>query len=324
MKTTPSQYLLSIIVVSYNTARLTQTCLESVIANLQTSSFLKNQSEIIVVDNDSSDQSVKFLKKFQTTQKLPVKLILNQENLGFAVANNQAIGQAKGKYLFLLNSDTIVHDQALEKLVVGLESASASLGLLAASLVNGDGSYQPQGGDLPTLFSLLVQWLSLDDLPIFGQFLPCFQKRHQKNISQSLSNQPVLMGWVGGTAVLIKKQVFQQIGLLDEKIFMYGEDSELCLRAARAGWGRAILPSAQVTHFGFQSSSANNAKLGEVKSLFYIFDQYYPAWQKGFLRLILNLGCFLRMIIFKLQGKTKLAQFYQQLGSAIRKNQFSV
>lgn len=304
--------LLSVIIVSYNTKQLLLDTLNSVLINIKNSSLLNQSSEVLVVDNNSVDESVAASHQLLSTSGVAFEVIANQDNKGFASANNQALTKAQGTYILLLNSDTIVKPGALEQLVTtfeknpiqestaDLQSAGKSidrLGIVAAQLYNPDGSIQPQGGSFPTLFSLSSHMLMLDDIPVVGRFLPSTQhtgKRQSKIQGQHL----LTMDWVGGTAMMIRKETLQETGPLDQNIFMYGEDVELCLRAQAHHWDIAIDPQAQIEHFGSASSTSENALKGELKGYLYLWSKHKPLWQLPLVKLVLKAGCLLRVVVF--------------------------
>lgn len=307
---------LSIIVVSYNTAGLTCQTLDSVHLSLEKSPKLEQQTEVFVVDNNSSDNSVKELKKFEKI--FPnFTLIENKENKGFAGANNQAAKLATGDYLLLLNSDTIVQRKAFEELINVAEKKQ--LGIAASLLLNKDRTIQAQGGELPSLFTISNQMFFFDDLPIIGKFFPSTQYTGANFIGQTTDElikdkketfKPI--GWVGGTAMLINKNVWNKIGPLDEEIFMYGEDIELCLRAKEAGSKIGIVCDSQIIHLGSASSSNKNAILGEMKGYVYIWKKHMPSWQMPILKNILRLGSMLRIIIFSWILKNDRGKIYKE------------
>ncbi|MEN8253703.1 MAG: glycosyltransferase family 2 protein [Patescibacteria group bacterium] len=329
--------LLSIIIVSYNTADLTLQTINSCLNDIKKSKLLEGKAEIILIDNNSSDDSLEKVKRIKNKEK-NIFVIANKKNTGFAVANNQGIKKAKGKYVLLLNSDTIVQKNALEELVNAFEkfknnesTATLSsyhnkldkLGILSSTLLNKDASIQPQGGSFPNLFSIFNHMMFLDDIPILGKFLPSTQhtglrsnKIQTPNFKQySVSNIQYLKTkpWVAATAMLIKREVFDEIGFLDENIFMYGEDIEFCMRAANHHWDVAIHPKAQTTHLGCASSSSKNALIGELKGYIYIWSKHKPLWQLPILKNILRSGIYLRIFLFAtiLQDK-KRASIYRE------------
>ncbi|MBU0979054.1 MAG: glycosyltransferase family 2 protein [Patescibacteria group bacterium] len=329
------QILLSVVIVSYNTATLTKQCLLSVIKEVTNSHLLKHKTEIIVVDNASTDDSViaigSLISHPQTrvthnapSQPKKHKFIQNPTNLGFARANNQALAGARGEYFLLLNSDTLVKPGSLEKLVQNMNWAQSHsrIGLLAGNLLNKDGSVQHQGGALPNLWTLKTHMLLLTKLPILGRWLSSTQNQSAlyQNTLSSPHGQLHVQGWVGGAALLIPKEVYQKIGPLDENIFMYGEDTEYCLRAKRAGFLSAIDQSAPITHLGFASSSSSQALIGEMTGLLYIFKKHAPCWQLPLVYRLLIIGCYIRIALFGLIGLDKnKAQTYKRAISELKK-----
>lgn len=318
--------LLSICIVSYNTADLTLKTIKSVELDINQSTLLNNKTELIVVDNNSSDDSVELLKKIQRSSKLPITIIENNKNLGFAVANNQAIRKSAGSCVLLLNSDTYVQLGSLEKMVSTLtqtpDTSTATLssrkdtidhlGVLAATLINPDGTLQPQGGSTPTLFTLATHMFFWDDIPLVGRWLPSTQHTGLEVHWPSPATELKKMDWVAGTAMMIKKEVFDEVGDLDEKIFMYGEDVEFCLRATNHHWDVAINNQAYVTHLQTASSTKLNSIIGEMKGYHYIWSKHRPPWQLGFAKAIIKLGIVLRILVFGTIGKSKKSKMYQQ------------
>lgn len=316
---------LSIIIVSYNTQALTLQTIESVFTSLRESKKLLDATEVWVVDNNSSDGSQEAVTGL-TKKYSNLFLIKNKENLGFAGANNIAIERSTGKYVFLLNSDTVVQGEAIAEMVETFETQPTNeetavllrtegkldrLGVLAAQLYNPDNTIQAQGGSFPSLASLTTHLLFLDDLPIIGKLLPSTQhtgqnaRTHHRNLYQ--------LDWVGGTAMMIKRETIAEVGALDTNIFMYGEDVEFCMRAKHHHWDIAVLPSAKITHFGSASSSSKNAIIGELKGYIYIWAKHKPLWQRGIVRQIILLGVYLRSFLFGTITKDKVrAEIYKE------------
>lgn len=308
---------LAILIVSYNTAELTVQTLDSLTYDLLESNLLK-QSEIVVIDNNSKDASLEKIKSWQNNlqkslkQQLNLKIIQNEKNVGFAHANNIGIKDTSSELVLLLNSDTIVQPGSIKHMVTVfmnlptnestayLSSYSGSidrLGILSAQLLYQNGNVQPQGGDLPNLLSLSAHLLFLDDIPLIGKLLPSTQhtgNNSDKSPSKSISP----MGWVAGTALMIRRTTINEIGLLDENIFMYGEDIEWCIRAHNHHWDVAIDHSAPIIHIGSASSNSNKAILGELKGYRYIWAKHKPLWQRPLLNAIIKLACVLRIVLF--------------------------
>lgn len=226
---------LSVIIVSFNTKELLKRCLES-IAKARRREGEKEEVEIIVVDNASGDGSAEEIKKIQIKYqkyKLNIKYILNNENLGFAKANNQALLQAQGEYCLLLNSDTQVRSGSLEKLIE-FAREHPDTGLIGVRLLNLDDSIQPSIYHLPTVWRAFREfWL--------GQ-----KGAYEKYAVTGTS--PVEVEAVTFAAALIPKTTIEKIGLLDERYFMYFEDLDYCRRVKRAGLTVYYLPTAEVVH----------------------------------------------------------------------------
>lgn len=312
---------LSIIIVSYNTRMLTEQTVDSVMDDLKNFPDLAKRTELILVDNNSSDDSPKYLRQLALKQPKKFKVLINDHNLGFSGANNQGIKLAKGEIILLLNSDTEVKPGALQAIVETftthpIQDSRAQLartqgdidrlGIVSALLLNTDGTVQHQGGSFPTLLSLAAQWLMLDDIPVLGKWLPSTQHTGQR--ATELSQELSVRDWVGGTAMAVRRVVFDEIGLLDDRIFMYGEDIEFCMRAKHHHWDVVIQPAAQVTHIGSASSSSVNAIKGEYKGYLYVWAKHKPHWQLPIAKAILKLGALWRWWLFGTMGKHKARQ----------------
>lgn len=220
---------LSIIIVNWNTQSLLKQCLESICNTIQT----------VVVDNASTDGSAQMVR-----QRFPwVQLLENRENVGFARANNQGIRASTGRYVLLLNSDTVVHPGALENLV-GFMDTHPQAGACGPRLLNGDGSLQPSVDPMLTPAREFCRLLFLDRL------WPTATYRQER--WDITSPKPVEV--IKGACLLVRRSTLEQVGLLDEGYFMYTEEVDLCYRMAQAGWQLWYVPTAVVTHYGGASS----------------------------------------------------------------------
>ncbi|PWU23610.1 hypothetical protein C5B42_02325 [Candidatus Cerribacteria bacterium 'Amazon FNV 2010 28 9'] len=295
--------MISILIVSYNTKALTLQTVRAIF-----SSISKESVEVIIVDNDSTDGSVESLKKEFGSS---VHIIQNKENVGFARANNQGIDRAKGEYILLLNSDTIVRDTAIQTMMHVLQEYS-EFAAVSCRLLNKDGTYQPQGGALPTLTNIAAWWL----WPFHGviPFISSYQNPNDPIYETHEDDHLVRRGWVGGTALMAPKGSFHAIGKLDEKIFMYAEDIDWCWRAAFKKFPVGIVTNATITHLGSASGSSANAKKGEIKGLLYLFKKYQPSWKMLVLRIIFIKGSLLRYILFGiLKGSKENKKLYTDI-----------
>jgi len=273
---------LSTIIVSFNTKDLLKKTIDSIPK--------KADWEIIVVDNASRDGSPEMV----SSEYPSVRLIKNKENVGFAKANNQGIKKCSGTYILLLNSDTVVKAKALENLVKFMDE-NTDVGIASGQLLNPDGTIQPQGGYLPRLTNITFWMLFIDDIPLVGKYLWPYHINDRAFYTKTRK-----IGWVAGTAMMVRRKVVEAIGDLDEEIFMYAEDVEYCLRVKKAGWSISITPDAEIIHYGQQSSGGTpkSAWLGEFRGLKYIFKKHKPAWEYPLIRMLLKTGAILRMFVF--------------------------
>lgn len=319
-----SKIIISTIIVSYNTADLTLQAIRSVFENHEQDNI---NGEVIVVDNNSSDDSVKLIRQ---EFKNSVLIIENKDNPGFAKANNQAIKISQGTYIFLLNSDTILQPHAINKLLSTFDNYPEDynteqlaktpkqvdrLGIVSGQLLNKDGSIQPQGGALPTLLNLAIWWL----WPLPGEF-PLFPAHSRYHIEQvAFFEKENVTGWVGGTAMLMKREVIEEIGDLDESIFMYAEDVDFCWRARNHHWDVLLTPAAKIVHYGSASSSSTRALIGEIKGLQYILAKHLPSWQFQFSLVILYFGAWLRWLLFGIiLNNAEKKQAYSEIIQSLR------
>lgn len=233
---------LSIIVVNWNTCELLAQCLQSLEDTIRDSSY-----EVWVVDNGSSDGSVEMVReRFPRTH-----LIVNMENVGFARANNQAIDCCRGRYLLLLNSDTKVLPGALGELVRFMDDHRGA-GVAGARLLYSDGTFQASHSPFPTLWR---EFLMLSGLgrrlvrPRYPSYGPEVEKGDQQ------------VDYVEGACLLARREAIDQVGGLDERIFMYAEDVDWCYRFAQAGWEVWYLPQVRIVHYGGQSSRQRQARM---------------------------------------------------------------
>lgn len=229
---------LSVIILSFNTRRLTLACVASVLADAATSSL---QVEVIVVDNASTDDTVLALRE----QQPAVRVIEMHDNAGFSRGNNAGFAIAQGRYLLALNSDTLVQPGALRELVAFMD-AHPDAGVCGPMLLNEDRSLQPSGRPLPTVWSLFIDMTRLYRLRRTTVFAEA-----KRDYTQSQK-----VGEVSGAALLIRRSLYQQIGGFDERIFAYYEDVDLCKRAHEAGFAVYYVPAAKITHLWKRSSKA--------------------------------------------------------------------
>jgi len=228
---------ISIIILSWNTKDILDKCLESLFKDLKDSKIL---SEVIVIDNASSDNSSQLVEK-----KYPeVVLIKNKTNLGFAKGNNVGLKIAKGKYIMLLNSDTIVQKGTMEKLVGFYSSQKEKLVALSPLLLNIDGTPQEH---------YYMKFPNLWQIFGYHNFLirPLIMRTPLKwTIVSKIKNQPVEVDQLPGASFVASKEVWEKVGLLSEDYRFLYEDVDWSWRAKKLGIKLFVIPEAKIIHLG--------------------------------------------------------------------------
>ena len=242
---------ISICMVSLNCWPVLQDCLESLRASSSSVSH-----EIIIVDNGSTDGIAAWL-----LENYPdVKFVENGRNAGFTRGTNQAIALSSGRFLLWLNTDTILRPDSLAKLVEWMD-AKPRTGIVGPKVLNPDGGFQPQcRRGLPTPLASLSYYLHLDRLwpnnPALGQYL-------QTHLP---IDQPCQVAAVSGCCLLARREVYTQIGPLDEEIFAFGEDIDWCVRAENAGWEVWYNPESVITHLKGQGG-VHSKPFGKIRGM---------------------------------------------------------
>lgn len=242
----PTASELSILVVNWNGGEVLRRCLASIAAAPPSVAY-----DVVVVDNGSTDDSVPWLRSGAPAAWLGgarVHVIENTDNAGFSRATNQAIAHSRAPLLLLLNPDTEVTPGAIDRLIAGVASGPR-IGACGPRLLNTDGSLQPSvWPNPPTPWHILVAGAGLWRLVprrARGEWLLGGHWDHARR-----RRVPMLFG----AAILAPQAVFAEVGGLDERFHMYGEDNEWCLRVTRAGWRLMFEPSATVVHHGGHAS----------------------------------------------------------------------
>lgn len=231
----------SVVIVNWNTKNLLRQCLASVSAGLGG----EHQAEVWVVDNASEDGSAQMVQ----AEFPQVHLIANTDNVGFARANNQALAQAAGRHLLLLNSDCKVLSGAISALV-GFLNAHPQAGVAGCRLLNADGTTQRSAWrTFPTLSSVVVGGLWLDKLPVVKAKLA----REERELAQT--KQAVPVAHLLGACLMVRREAMDAAGLLDDTYFMYLEETDWCRRIAAQGYGVWYVPSHSLIHYGQQSAA---------------------------------------------------------------------
>ena len=243
---------LSVVIVSYNVRDYLENCLQSVSRALE-----GIEGEVFVVDNHSDDDSVETVRSHYPW----VRLIENQENMGFSRANNIAIREARGEYVLLLNPDTIVEEATLREVLRFMEEHPKAGGA-GVMMHNVDGSLAPESRRaLPT------PWVSC--LKMLG-----FTKRYY--MSHLPWDQPGRIEVISGAFCFLRKKALDEVGLLDEDFFMYGEDIDLSYRLMKGGWENWYLPY-PITHFKGKSTQKSDYRYVHIfyKAMLIFFRKHY-------------------------------------------------
>lgn len=243
---------LSVVIVSYNVRDYLENCLQSVSRALE-----GIEGEAFVVDNHSDDDSVEAVR----SQYPWVRLIENQENMGFSRANNIAIREACGEYVLLLNPDTIVEEATLREVLRFMEEHPKAGGA-GVMMHNADGSLAPESRRaLPT------PWVSC--LKMLG-----FTKRYYMN--HLPWEQPSRIEVISGAFCFLRKKALDEVGLLDEDFFMYGEDIDLSYRLMKGGWENWYLPY-PITHFKGKSTQKSDYRYVHIfyNAMLIFFRKHY-------------------------------------------------
>jgi GT2 family glycosyltransferase len=241
---------LSVIIVNWNTCQLLDRCLVTLAAELNKQNLFAKDSEIFVIDNNSADTSNSMVSENHPW----VKLISNKENLGFARANNQALKLASGKYILLLNPDTEIYPGAIGSLISFLDSHPQA-GIIAPQLINTDGSIQSSCRAFPSFIGLLYELVGISRLMPPGSPARNYKMLDWDHNDEREVDQPE------GACLLIRKELFSQIGFLDEGFFMLFEEVDWCYRAKKAGWQIWFTPKAKVLHHLGQAIKQVKAKM---------------------------------------------------------------
>lgn len=257
-----SEVALSICIVTYQTQAYLQACLRSIYEHPPDDAY-----EIIIVDNHSNDGTLEMLRN-----EFPqVKIIANATNLGYTAPMNQALRKGQGKYLLQLNPDTIIHPQAFNRLMAFMETQPKA-GICGPKVLNTDGSLQKpcrRGESRP--WAVFTYFLGLSSLfpksKLFGEYLMNYMDEDEIHE----------VAGVSGSCMLIRRDVIDQIGYLDERFFAYQEDADYCFQARKKGWKIYYMPTAEITHFGGQGGS----RVQPYRSIYEWHRSYWLYYRKN-------------------------------------------
>lgn len=270
---------LSVIIVNYNVRPF----LENAVVSIR-KAIKGIEGEIFVVDNASDDGSVKMVRS-----KFPkVRLLANTKNVGFAAANNLALTRARGKYILLINPDTVVQENTLRAMIDFFDQ-NPDVGLAGCKILNPDGTFQ-----LPCRRSFPTPWVAFTKITGLSALFPNTRIFGRYNLTYLDPNETYEVDAVSGSFMFLRRDVYEKVGGLDESFFMYGEDLDWCYRIQQAGWKIFYVHSTQIVHY--KGESVRRSDLDELR-LFY--DAMHRFVQKHMssptlARIILRMGIVLR------------------------------
>ncbi|MGI5826796.1 MAG: glycosyltransferase family 2 protein [Patescibacteria group bacterium] len=286
---------LSIIILNWNTAKLLRDCLESLESTINSKQLTV---EVIVVDNGSTDNSVQEVKSLKF-KNFKLKIIENGENLGFSKGNNIGIKAATGQYIMLLNSDTIVQKDALLQLTAFLDTHS-EVDIIGPKLLNSDGTLQANCGRFPDLWVSAIM-LFVEHLGA-NRFVRWSPKKSE------------FVDWLMGAAFIARREVFDKIGGLDERIFMYMEEVEWFYRAQKAGFKAYFLKEVEIIHLGRGSSKSGKKEpiLNIYRGLLHYYREHGNPVSLTILRFMLKIKAAIALTIGYLKKDNYLKETYAE------------
>lgn len=296
----------SIIIVSYNVSKFLRDCIASV----------KRETlchyEMIVVDNASEDGSVGMIKKNYPD----IKLIQNRRNIGFAAANNIGFREACGRYVFMLNPDTLILDRAVDKLVHFMDE-HPNVAACGPKNLNPDMTLQYNCHHFPTLSMALITHLQLH------RFFP--QKRYfgRGHMTYWTYDRIREVDWITGCSFLFRREIIDAVGNLDEDYFMYSEECDFCYRMKKRNLVTVFFPEASIVHFGGQSGKGQNFPYAVINSsLGHLFLSRYLFFRKNYGRTrevalrIIDLFYY-TLVLLKNKMRPKKRNRYRKIAEAI-------
>ncbi len=277
---------LSISIVNYNTKDLLKKCLESIYENTEKINF-----EVFVFDNNSNDDSVDMLR-----EDFPqVKLIESHQNIGLSKANNKVFQSARGKYLLLLDSDTIVLSSALSIMASFLDTYS-EVGVVGGKILNPDYTVQGTARSFPTPINAFFGRRSrltraFPNNRFSRKYLTCLNKD---------SMEPFEVDWVSAACLMFRRKIIEQIGLMDEDFFVYWVDADWCKRINDAGWKVYYLPRAEIIHmerYKIGQKISNKMIIDFHKGVYHFYRKHYAKSIFNPMSLVALIGLSIRVAI---------------------------
>ena len=274
----------SIIIVNYNGGKLLKDCIDSIYREATTLPF-----DIWVVDNDSIDNSITIIKQYYPR----VNLIENRTNLGFAKANNMVLSKSKSDYFLLLNPDTVILNNASEK-VVKFMDRNPEVGIVGCRVLNEDGSLQ-----LACRRSIPTPGVAFFRLTGLSRLFPNSKITAKYNLTYLDPNETNEVDAVSGAFLMIRREVVDNIGMLDERFFMYGEELDWCLRTKKGGWTVMYYPDAEIIHYKGECSKSNSGKatFEFYRSMYLFHKKHFAENYNPIINIIIYAGILLKALM---------------------------
>ena len=275
---------LSVIIVNYNVKHFLEQCLHSVFK-----AIVNVEAEVFVVDNNSVDGSAQLIRE-KFTQ---VYFIENKTNVGFSKANNQAIRKAKGKYILLLNPDTVVEEDTFTK-VIGFMDSHPDAGGLGVKMIDGKGNFLPESKrGLPT------PWVAFYKMFGLSKIFPASKKFGKYHLSFLDENKIHEIDVLAGAFMLMRKTALDKVGLLDETFFMYGEDIDLSYRIKLGGFKNYYFPETTIIHYKGESTKKGSLNYVKVfyKAMIIFVKKHFPGRNAGIFTFLIQLAIYFRALL---------------------------
>ena len=285
---------LSVVIVSYNAVDFLRLTLNSVFA------ACKNiQAEVFVVDNNSTEPVAQMInEEFSACQ-----LIANSTNPGFSIANNQAIQQAQGEYILILNPDTIVAEDTFEK-ILEFAKIQPNTGGIGIRMLDGSGTFLPESKR-----GIPLPWTSFSKMSGLSSFFPksrLFSEYHKGYLSETQNSSVEVLA---GAFMLFKKTVLDDIGLLDEDFFMYGEDIDLSFRALKNNYTNYYFCDSSIIHFKGESTIKNKVYVDRFyKAMIQFAYKHFSKSYSWLLKILINSGIILAKTLNSVKNACKIPE----------------
>jgi len=314
--------ILSIIIVNYNSKDVLLNCITSL-----NSLGKKIPFEVIIIDNASSE-SIRYIEH----QFPNINFIYNEKNIGFAAANNMGIRQAKGRFVLLLNPDTIVNENSFQPMIDYLESHD-DVAIVGCKIFNADGAIERSTHSFPSLTKEFVHANEfIKSIIGYESKLAVFLKKifRSKSLESYWDHNSIKeVDHVTGACMMVKKEAIDKVGLLDEAFFLYNEEVEWSVRFIKAGYKSVFLPKSSIIHlFGYstqqhvQKQTVNNLLVERYRGMFYFFQKHYGSFKLFILRIIVFEGFtvrFFNSFIKSIFTSSELKQIYKNERTCIKK-----